>query len=655
MNWTGGRLQRHSYKNYKSQKAAQKQYFARARLKAQKRLHQGPSSSSARSLLSQRLPKELSHSQEREGIDHYIGNERRVDENISSDRSSNRSLETEESQDFDHLRRKLLKRPDWASLAVVRPLRTSMFPMSSPHATNITRRRHRQQQKMKHRIPFQGEGLDADIAIGQMTNFPGGYLNENSPNDKESLPLGLETDMEKARISNSRNFRRTEANSLTIGLWNTPNHSEKEGAELPVLVAGGKSNWISSADCRIWHPPIPAKLMEIQMNSPGRDNLYDELPDDYWSVVGSEPAAPSQDPSESMLLEIEEMHTMGPFEKESRNNIPDCQRTTYSSSEWCEEHYRGESRRSPMPNIANTSAPSTMSLSNLNNIEVVHPRAHSCPGEGSPNAGNSQNSAHSSTSAITSVSPLLIPEMQGRHCRNPERFLVHSLKHLVPNTYAGHELPAVPDARRTSDSGIFDGQFQSGIGSELSSVVNDSARGQNKVPSLELRDYLSPSYQVEDIEQGNPQELLVCFPTQQTALDVDWAARPEVRVPASRGIDDLNPVIDTDEEGHLLKYFMGWPTSQEQSDHYTLLSPVCMEASDLSTAEKPAYPNSLTEPRNASSETGSQVWGKKATASRDSADLSDVGGSDPSRCEISSQDAVVGTTSDSSSTHQQRF
>lgn len=32
---------------------------------------------------------------------------------------------------------------------------------------------------MKHRIPFQGEGLDADIAIGQMTNFPGGYLNEN--------------------------------------------------------------------------------------------------------------------------------------------------------------------------------------------------------------------------------------------------------------------------------------------------------------------------------------------------------------------------------------------------------------------------------------------------------------------------------------------
>lgn len=179
MNWTGGRLQRYSYKNYKSQKAAQKQYFARTRLKAQKRLHQGPSSSSARSLLSQRLPKELSHSQEREGIDHYIGNERKVDKDISSDGSSNRSPETEESQDFDHLRRKLLKRQDWASLAVVRPLRTSMFPRSSPHAVNITRRRHRQQQKMKHRIPFQGEGLDADIAIGQMTNFPGGYLNEN--------------------------------------------------------------------------------------------------------------------------------------------------------------------------------------------------------------------------------------------------------------------------------------------------------------------------------------------------------------------------------------------------------------------------------------------------------------------------------------------
>ncbi|QSS58921.1 hypothetical protein I7I51_08351, partial [Histoplasma capsulatum] len=118
MNWTGGRLKRHSYKNYKSQKASQKQYFARARLKAQKRLHQGPSSSSARSLLSQRLPKELSHSQEHEGIDNYIGNERRVDKNISSGRSSNRSPETEESQDFDHLRRKLLKRQDWASLAV---------------------------------------------------------------------------------------------------------------------------------------------------------------------------------------------------------------------------------------------------------------------------------------------------------------------------------------------------------------------------------------------------------------------------------------------------------------------------------------------------------------------------------------------------------
>ncbi|QSS58920.1 hypothetical protein I7I51_08350 [Histoplasma capsulatum] len=149
-----------------------------------------------------------------------------------------------------------------------------------------------------------------------------------------------------------------------------------------------------------------------------------------------------------------------------------------------------------------------MSLNNLNNIEVTHPQAHSYPGEGSPNAGNSQNPAHTRTSAITSVSPLPIPEMQGRHYRSPEGFLVHSLKHLVPNTYAGHELPAVPDPRRTSDSGIFDDRFRSGIGSELSSVVNDSARGQNKVPSLELGDYPSSPYQVEDIEQGDPQKLL---------------------------------------------------------------------------------------------------------------------------------------------------
>lgn len=461
-------------------------------------------------------------------------------------------------------------------------------------------------------------------------------------------------DMEKARIANSRNFRRTEGNSRTNGLWNTPNHSEKEGAELPALVAWGKSSWISSADCRIWHPSTPVRPMEIQVDSPGRDSLYDEVPADYWSVTGSEPAAPSQDPSESMLLEIEEMHTMGPFERVSRNNMLNCQRTTYSSSEWCEEHYRGERRRSPVPNIANTSAPSTMSLNNLNNIEVTHPQAHSYPGEGSPNAGNSQNPAHTRTSAITSVSPLPIPEMQGRHYRSPEGFLVHSLKHLVPNTYAGHELPAVPDPRRTSDSGIFDDRFRSGIGSELSSVVNDSARGQNKVPSLELGDYPSSPYQVEDIEQGDPQKLLVCFPTQQTTLDVDWAARSEVRVPTSRGIDHLNTVVYTNGEGHLLKYFMGWPTNQEQSDHYTLLSPVCMEGSDLSNADKPAYPNSLTEPRNASSESGSHIWGKKATTSRDSADLSDVGRSDPSRCEISSQDAVVGTTSYSSSTHQQR-
>ncbi|PGH34536.1 hypothetical protein GX50_02619 [[Emmonsia] crescens] len=698
MNWTGGRLQRHSYKSHKSLKASQKQYFAKARLKAQKELRQGPSSSSARSLLPQSLLTQLFPQQEREIIDSYIERERRTDETLSSDRSSKRSLETEESQSFEQLRRKLLKRKDWANLSIARPLRISMFPRSDRHTANIAKRRHRRQQEMKNRIPSQEEEEDADIAIGAMMDFPSGHLTQNGPeadisdfgytewddvyveiqkirtpvknnnslSDGENLHLeeGFETDMETTRIANSRNLDRITGSSRVNGFY-TSYHRERKDAEISAVV--GANRWISSPDRRSRYSSSPVRPIDIQQRSPG-DNLTDQLPPDYWSVVGSESPGPSQDPSESMLLDYEEMHLVVPIETESRNNVPYRPRATQANGERDKKYHRRAGRSLPMsdiprqPNIfdqsdVNRSASSAVPPRNPNNTEVVHPQAHRYMDQGSSNAGDSQNSAHSQAPTSTNDPSLPPPDLQARYYAHPERFPDHSLRYQVPNPYVAHDMSAASSVRSASEFDSFDGPPVSGNRSELSYAVNQSTRGQSISASLELHDYPSSPNRGESRErdqsaQGETRDQEQRFSRQPTSSDIADAARPEIHVPTSRNVDDINGATDMDGEDYLWKNFIFRPAtgnnSQETNNYYTFPSPARMEGSDLATADGPPYPNSLTEPNDASNETVSHVEGTEATAVLNSAE---AGRSDSTACEPSSQNSAVGSTSDSSAHH----
>ncbi|KLJ13751.1 hypothetical protein EMPG_11354 [Blastomyces silverae] len=699
MNWTGGRLQRHSYKSHRSLKATQKQYFAKARLKAQKRHYQGPSSSSARSSRPQNLSTQLSHQQTRERIDSHEECQRRVNQTIPSDRSSKRSLETEESQYFEELRRKLLKRQDWASLSIARPLRTSTFLRRDRDTINIAKRQHRRPQKMKDRTPFHEEDMDADIAIGEVVDLPKGYLDQNSldvvlhglpnmnrgdiydevlqspstigsdsPSDREYLRLeeGFETDLETTRIANSHNIDPAERISPANVFWKLPNHREGPEAESSAVLGEGASRWFSSSNCRNRHSSIPARSMDIQHHNTGRDNPNDELPPDYWSVAGSESPTPSQDQSESMLLDIEEMHDLMSSGMDSRNNdMSNRPDTTHANGKKDAKCYGGE-HRSPLllnnqrdsvsltRSTANLSASTIESPRNLNIAEGVALRPQRYLGEGSSGAANKMNPVATSTSDP----PLPPAEMQAMYYMHPERFRDHSLRYLVRNPYTAHELPPGSNVSSTSDPDISNDQPVLGFRSETSSIVSHSASEQNMSASLELQDYPSSPYRGKSIEQHSStqeeiHEQQQYYPREQKTLEVDKAARPEIPVPTSRGIDDINALAATDDgEDHLWKSFMVWPTSQEPSNHYTLLPQVHVEGSDLDTADRPAYPNSLTEPKNASNETVSHVEGTEAMTVYDSADLSEAGGSDSLECEVSSQNAVISTPHDTSASAQ---
>ncbi|PGH09465.1 hypothetical protein GX51_00570 [Blastomyces parvus] len=694
MNWTGGRLQRHSFKSHKSLKATQKEHFAKARLKAQKRLYQGPLSSSARSSLSQNLPTQLSHQQTRERIDSHEEREKRVNQTIPSDRSSKRSLETENSQYFEELRRKLLKRQDWASLSIARPLGTSAFLKRDRRTIDIAKRRQCRPQKMKHRMPFhEGEGEDTDIAIGEVIDLPRGYIDQNGldvvlpsfpnrnrgdiydevrqspstigsyiPSDREDLLLeeGFETDMETTRIANSRNI-----SSRANAWWNTPYYGDGLEAKSSAVLEERPRRWFSSSNGRNRHSSTPARSMEIQHHNKGADNPRDEPPPDYWSVAGSDSRTPSQSQSESMLLDIEEMHDlMSPGMDSRDSNISNRPGSTHENGKKYETRYRGEnwnplvlnSQRDSVPltrSTPNRSASPIASSRSLNIAEEEALRAQRYPGEGSSSAANIVNPA------ATSINdpPLPSAELQAMYYMHPERFPDHSLRYSVPNPYAEHELPTGLNVNSTSDSVISNDQPVPGLRAETSSIVSHSTREQNRPSSLELQDYPSspcrgnieqdPSSQEEIHEQEQ------CYPEQQKTLHIDKTARPEVSVSTSRGIRDISALADTDDrEDHLWKSFMVWPTSQEPSNHYTLFSPVRMEGSDLDAADGPAYPNSLTEPKNASNETVSHIEGTEATTACDAADMSEAGGSDSLECEISSQNAVVGTTDDSSTSAQ---
>ncbi|OJD11636.1 hypothetical protein AJ78_07630 [Emergomyces pasteurianus Ep9510] len=644
MNWTGGRLQRHSYKSHKSQKDAQRNYFAKARQKAQKRPCEGSFSASARSLLSHRLLMVSFCQQEQDIIDSKIEREKQVGETLSTYWASKHGIETEESHSFEQLRRKLLSREDWANLSISRPLRMNIFPRSDQHTANIAKRRRCRKQEMKDRIPSQDEGSDADIAIGTIIDFPRGPLARNHPDvgtsgfahtklDEAHITVQgmkitpvrnnnifsrgenlhqanrFETDMETPRMANSRNLYCTEGSSSLNGFSYTTYHGNRGGAAISAAVGGIKGIW--SPNRRSRNSSSPVRSMNIQHRSL-RDNLRDELPHDYGSIVGSESSSPSQDRSESMLLDNEDIYIIGPLETESKNRVLYHPQATQANGER-DGKYRGDGRNQHMPDTSrvpnifeeldgNRFSSSTMSPRNINAAELAHSPSHRYIRPGSSSAGNSQASAHG-------------------------------------------QAP--------------DGKAVSGFRTDLDSDDNYSTKEDAQSVSFEPHNYPSSQDGHEKIECDYPaqrefQDQSPHFPTETTNPDVADAS-PEDSVSSSREINAINKATDVDEGDYIWKNFIFRPVtsngSQTPDDDYMLPSPVRVEGSVLATADKPAYPNSLTEPTEASNETGSYLEGSRATAAFDSANLAELGGSDSSGCQVSSRDAVVDTTSDNSSAH----
>ncbi|OAX81264.1 hypothetical protein ACJ72_04392 [Emergomyces africanus] len=582
MNWTGGRLQRHSYKSHKSQAAAQKKYFAKARQKVQKRLFQRPSSSSVRSLLSQPLFRQSSCQQEPEII--------------------NRGIETEEPHSFEQLRRKLLNREDWANLSIARPLRINRFPWSDHNSANIAKRRHYRQQEMKDRISSRAQAMRTLVG------------NNRSPSQRESLyqEKRFETCMETSRIGKSRDHYRTEGRSRINGFSYIPYHGEGGGAGISAAVGRNSGGSSPTRLCRDSSSPV--RSMDIQHRRSLQDNLTDELQPDHWSIVGSESSVPSQDMSESMLLDNEDMHIVLPQELESKNKVlPYHPRATHTNGERYEK-YRGDGKNTHMPDGSRSpiifddlnlirSDSSTVSLRNINTTEVAHPLVQRYIRPGSSSTGNSRTSAHG-------------------------------------------QAP--------------DGQIGFSFRSELSFNDNYSAKEDAQSVSLEPRSYLSSqggreSIKCDTLAQRDSQDQAQHFPRQPTNSGRSDAA-PEVYVPPSRGINAINVATGTDEDPCLWTNFIFRPVtsndSQDPNDCYLLPSPVRVEGSVLTAADRSAYPNSLTEPTDANHETVSQLEGStKATAALNSADLSEVGSSDSSGCEVSSRNAVVDTTSEKYAHH----
>ncbi|KAK2772512.1 hypothetical protein FQN53_004599 [Emmonsiellopsis sp. PD_33] len=224
MNWTGGRLQRHSYKKQQSFKTAQKQYFAKARLKSQRRQRQVPSSSTSNSSVRPGLIRPLAGTQQRRpgrDIDSELKDRRTSTHRVNkphrdldkeasrTNRSSSphfhqfdhRQLHTSheagfqnsnvcppvefprgetdpqisKAQNFEHLRRQLLNRKDWATLSLARPLRMGSFTNNGNDNENVARRRVQLHGTTNLEIRHQDDAdSDEEVAVGTMIDLQRG-------------------------------------------------------------------------------------------------------------------------------------------------------------------------------------------------------------------------------------------------------------------------------------------------------------------------------------------------------------------------------------------------------------------------------------------------------------------------------------------------
>ncbi|KAJ9226703.1 hypothetical protein DTO027B5_1961 [Paecilomyces variotii] len=156
MNWTGGRLQRHSHNKPGSRSRRQKQHFAKARLKVQKESHQQDNTPFSSLPAWNQLPATGKGDQEhshvpcsRESDSRYIS-QRRANSSEEPGRSGDSqtrkgtdgNITTEHpasSSRLDILKQKLLQKNDWVTVSVTRPLKMSY--VSAEEREKVGRRR----------------------------------------------------------------------------------------------------------------------------------------------------------------------------------------------------------------------------------------------------------------------------------------------------------------------------------------------------------------------------------------------------------------------------------------------------------------------------------------------------------------------------------
>ncbi|EEH50075.1 uncharacterized protein PADG_06154 [Paracoccidioides brasiliensis Pb18] len=753
MNWTGGRLQRHSHKSHKFLKTIQKQYFAKARLKAQKRLSNGPSTPPAGSLLSRHLHGRVSPQQMRERFNRYKAHESRhlicKGKNVSShhhhsnetifspsnpsldqshgsqtSRLQNSSLnapaqypqlndpfslqqhrklqaETPEAQSFEDLRQKLLKRKDWVNLSIARPLRISRFLKSNRHVENLAKRRHRVQQEMDDHILNQDAESDADIEAGTMLDSPSNCLDCNGldmdfsdrPNSNSDvihanthgiptstynlgingknisqLKLGLEMEMLRAKGLDSQKLY-PERSSPTNGVSYEPYRRGSVDVELPIMFETSRRHMFldhQKHNPSSLRPPLPAGPSDCRRCSSAavhchtREDIFIGHLSNYGSVLKSDSHSQSQDPSESMLLDNEEIYISTPIETELRNNKQHRPQATSSNGDRGSTLHQGQYSSPPMSDIqshsstfnqldVDQSSSSVGQLGSLNNTEAVDTRKHRSTRVRSPNAPKNPNPPRNQTAVPANHPRLPSPELQMQYCMHPERFPDDSLRYHVPNPYSSSNTSAV------SDSDSFDDQSELRIRRDPSFVLNHSTREKSTPASLGSQDFLSSPNRREGTERGSsPKDKhgitghYQCSSTPPTRLGSKNSAEPEAPAVKPQGNRDLNAARDTYADDYLWKRFIFGSVlgnSQQTSGYSKLPSPARVEASERAIADGPAYIRSLSEPNESCNETLSHIEATHSMFVLDSANSNDQGiESDSSGCEVSCQDVVVGIT-----------
>ena len=174
MNWTGGRLQRHSKANSNAQVKAQRDYFARARL----RRNTQPSASAAPNILITTPPDQPEQSRRspnppnrnlaiddgwlRKGSRRSRPLQDAVHTTHSSVQQSrlhrkhkvqnNPSTTPPQVKTLEHVKKSLLKQSDWLGLTLTRPPRTGYRPAAVPEQVGRRRTvRKEDRQRQKHR------------------------------------------------------------------------------------------------------------------------------------------------------------------------------------------------------------------------------------------------------------------------------------------------------------------------------------------------------------------------------------------------------------------------------------------------------------------------------------------------------------------------